>query len=295
MATPNQLGVSNNGLSGTSTQKTYDSSAWTGRGGNSAGASKASQAAVPTAQAQSSTGTAQSVSPGGVGSVRLDPATGRTVHIISKTDWDNGWPVPLGTSIYDIQFNSFNNSVRVELEPRVGTMPSIYQAQQLQAQQLLQAQMLSQGSPFPGTIYHGTMAQGMLSYAAERRGPLEKETRFGEVTGYRCWRIVSGHLQSMSAQTVWSPGHPMIAREGWEKTDMGIHCFKDPHQAIGYLFENGQRQAVAYGEVKLWGTVVEFDLGYQAEFAAVSKIINMLPAVANDNPELVALRQTYGV
>ena len=97
--------------------------------------------------------------------------------------------------------------------------------------------------------------------------------RVGEIIAYRCWPIKNGFLWSTAADRAWAPGEPMKAGENHIRDGLGIYAFKDMSRCIHeFGGESFYRCGVAYGSVVLWGEIVEHQLGYRAEYAAVRSI-----------------------
>jgi hypothetical protein len=92
----------------------------------------------------------------------------------------------------------------------------------------------------------------------------------GEIEGYRAWRIFNGLLVSMAVDDVWLPGEPMTATNVREDNASGAHAFKTYQQAVDYVhpYENW-----AIGRVKLWGQIIEHEIGYRGEFSKPIEII----------------------
>lgn len=183
---------------------------------------------------------------------------------------------------------------------------------------LHQKQALSQlQSQLSGQLYNqglaGLGAAGGSFPTSTQRGPffihgdyatadLPTETAFGEIEAYRVWRVTPDeHLKSASAEIMWFPGIPMHANssreygggsDNWITSDLGIHAFKAPYEALKYAAGNGSPWA--YGKVKMWGTVIEHDLGYRAEYASVFSLTGILGVFAGDRLVLLdRLRQIY--
>lgn len=92
----------------------------------------------------------------------------------------------------------------------------------------------------------------------------------GEIEGFRAWRIFNGCLVSLCVDDVWLPGEPMTATDVSEDNTNGAHAFKTLPDAISYSrgYENS-----AVGRVKLWGQIIEHELGYRAEFSKPIEIL----------------------
>lgn len=121
----------------------------------------------------------------------------------------------------------------------------------------------------------GAYANPYQSLAQYRPEPIAVESagiRTGEIVGFRAWSVDGdGFLRSVAmTEYVWRPGEiehaPKIAVGFGE----GIHAFKTLQKAKDeYSFVPN----VVFGEVDLWGEVIEFERGWKAEYAAVKNLI----------------------
>lgn len=100
---------------------------------------------------------------------------------------------------------------------------------------------------------------------------LETEIKAGEIIAWRMWRLSRGYLQSASMDTIWKPG---IIMEGDVKTGVGVHAWKTADAAIKYSEQWSGTRAI--GEVELWGEVIEHEVGYRAQYAAVKRIDSLV-------------------
>src|ERR1035437_8350522 len=93
------------------------------------------------------------------------------------------------------------------------------------------------------------------------------------IIGYRVWRWDDAGLRSLNGKA-WSPRKPLAAKcgagkahdaHGVPQTDCtcGVYASKSLEQ----LLTTGYAKCGIHGEVYLWGTVVEHELGYRAQFA----------------------------
>ena len=78
------------------------------------------------------------------------------------------------------------------------------------------------------------------------------------IVAYRVWRYKDGFLTSVVAKTIWLKRMPTGGNIG----DKGIYAAKFPNAILeeGYTFD-------VFGEVYLWGRVVEHQSGFRAEYA----------------------------
>lgn len=144
------------------------------------------------------------------------------------------------------------------------------------------------------------------------------------ITGYRCWNVFpNGLMVGQAHAEPWPPFEPFVGRCGFAASpdhirdgrfmpapvracDCGVHALKDAKGAAQRLIDEvlTARNAFGFylsyynytppkgrvwGAVKLWGRVVEHEIGYRAEFAYPSALYCQDPALA---PIVSAL---YGV
>ena len=131
--------------------------------------------------------------------------------------------------------------------------------------------------------------------------PLERaETRFGEIIGWRIWKIKDGFLGSYSASYTWVPGMPAEGIPG-DHDSGGIWAFKGPARALHKLPELPDG---AMGSVELYGDIVEHADGYRAQYAMVRSIdqVRIIRGdtkwwkLGGEKKEILrALREAYGV
>ncbi len=134
---------------------------------------------------------------------------------------------------------------------------------------------------------------------------------FGEIVAHRMWRITAERkLKSGYRDDIWEPGVPVSG-----DPDHGVHAFKagDPgiSDAVAQYGPNGFMAAMArmtgllwsgkeasdvcardigaaIGTVRLYGTVIEHERGYRAQYAMVESI-DRIEDCALDGDEKVAL------
>lgn len=140
------------------------------------------------------------------------------------------------------------------------------------AQQAALAGLVNVGVPgfALGQLIQAAAAQQMA--AAQRpRTPLHAAgITVGEIVGWRIWQVRRQDrlLVSYSADRIWLPGEPMEGRPSDHGSE-GVWAFKDPAPAATKLRELPQ---AALGTVWLWGDVVEHEVGYRAQFAALRSL-----------------------
>lgn len=125
------------------------------------------------------------------------------------------------------------------------------------------------------------------------------------LVGYRCWNVFpNGLMCGQSYNEPWPPYQAMAARCGFAKSPghvhdgawvappvygcgCGIHALKQIDAAERRIIEEAQAAVPGWyyvyenymppagrvwGSIKLWGRVVEHDIGYRAEFAYPSQL-----------------------
>ncbi|MEJ2006795.1 MAG: hypothetical protein P8Z30_01345 [Acidobacteriota bacterium] len=109
--------------------------------------------------------------------------------------------------------------------------------------------------------------------------------------GWRVWRVwtpATGSdccpvFSSVILDTPWAPRRRVSAEHSFDlgpscrgllesDCSCGLYAFKDPVEALGYLIKVrdrllGMSVDVSFGTVSLWGTVVECERGYKAQYA----------------------------
>ena len=98
---------------------------------------------------------------------------------------------------------------------------------------------------------------------------LPKEIRPGEIIAWRAWDVDGDppRLKSVAMGTAWAPGLPLVGDPS--TSTQGVHAWKTKAGVLKYI--QGMRNKVI-GEVELWGTVIEHEDGYRAEYAAVKSL-----------------------
>lgn len=122
--------------------------------------------------------------------------------------------------------------------------------------------------------------------------PLPREApKLGEIIGHRAWTVQGRNLLlSLSAGSAWFPGQPMVDNVGHgqeieDHNDAGIWAFKDPYRLAREFWATADR---VFGTVWLWGTVIEHEYGYRAQYAAVRSLDHASPGL-----DLDILRAAY--
>jgi len=115
----------------------------------------------------------------------------------------------------------------------------------------------------------------------------------GELIGHRAWKVEGGNLlRSYSAGSAWFPGLAMQDKigKGQEIDDhntAGIWAFKDPYE-LAHEFYDEIRSGGVFGTVWLWGTVIEHECGYRAQYASIRSLDR-----AGKGTDLEVLRAAY--
>lgn len=98
--------------------------------------------------------------------------------------------------------------------------------------------------------------------------------RITAVTAWRAWAMSpTGHLWSLNYPVVWSPDKMFTARCDTHDHapsaghTCGVYALKDPDDAYRYRPQDSTGRLAVFGEVLLWGTVIEHQAGYRAQFA----------------------------
>src|ERR1035437_5218100 len=114
------------------------------------------------------------------------------------------------------------------------------------------------------------------------------------IIGYRVWRWDDAGLRSLNGKS-WSPCKPLAAKCGAGKahdahevpqTDCtcGVYAAKN----LEHLRQFGYEGRGIHGEVYLWGTVVEHELGWRAQFAYPKSLILPPDLIPSDTKEMEA-------
>lgn len=139
-----------------------------------------------------------------------------------------------------------------------------------------------------GAFQPSTIADLQAFYAqstASQQQPVENAgVKFGEIIAYRMWFLRHDFLTSYSAKRVWAPGETMKGKP-LDYNEAGSWAFKDASKAIEKMLTSAKEPFPAflnnfsgpggiavYGSVQLWGTVIEHELGYRAEFAQIKTL-----------------------
>jgi hypothetical protein len=91
----------------------------------------------------------------------------------------------------------------------------------------------------------------------------------GEIRAWRVWMVAGRFLESLFNPTIWPAGKPLRA-ERFTDYENGIHAWRSRDEALAYgEFIGAPTEVRILGQVDLWGTVIEHERGYRAEYAQV--------------------------
>ena len=133
------------------------------------------------------------------------------------------------------------------------------------------------------------------------------------IVGYRVWQWVAAGLKSLNGEP-WSPGKPLAAacRASNRRTTVGraeaVHDANDVPQekcrcgvyaskSLEHLRTTGYERYGICGEVNLWGTVVEHEQGFRAQFAYPKNLYlppKMLPSTLAEIQSRLQALTLYG-
>lgn len=157
-----------------------------------------------------------------------------------------------------------------------------------------------------GTI-QGTGGTGIAMAQCQPVIELEEcGVRAGEIIAYRAWRLCGNKtkLHSMFVDYFWESDEPQkIGGNLNPYHGNGFHAFKTLEKTKReYGFIPGVTPTTVYGEVALWGEVIEHERGYRAECARITRILEVRENIVGDGLRRLfgtrtidKLRQLYGV
>lgn len=173
-----------------------------------------------------------------------------------------------------------------------------------------------------GTVYYttlqGTGGTATVSVASQGAGgggvgmaerPVlnieECGVRAGEIIAYRAWKLSKSdeRLRSMFVGYIWEPDEPQkIGDKLNPYHGNGFHAFKTLAKCKQeYPYISPVTSPMVYGEVALWGEVIEHEKGYRAECARVTRILEVhtgpigaVRRIFQPSP-IKTLRRLYGV
>jgi len=121
------------------------------------------------------------------------------------------------------------------------------------------------------------------------------------IIAWRVWRLLSNGknatLLSCVTGEAWQAGAPMSTKETIEifQTRNGIHAFKEKTLPKNYDYEIPNithGECLVYGQVALWGKVIEHEDGYRAEHAYPMHVF--IPNIKNSTIIAQTIRKDYG-
>ena len=114
------------------------------------------------------------------------------------------------------------------------------------------------------------------------------------IVGWRVWRWYAGGLRSLNGKP-WSPGQPLAAKCGagnahdaHEPPQADCTCGVYASKSREHLRQIGVDRYGVLGEVNLWGTVVEHELGWRAQFAYPKTLFLSPDLIPADTKEMEA-------
>jgi hypothetical protein len=149
--------------------------------------------------------------------------------------------------------------------------------------------------------------QPVAPYAPPRRISTKVETALvaGPIIAYRAWAVSGNYLTGIGSGhgQLWHPGQPLKAvclasgpshanPPPLSKCSCGIYALKRT--------EIGMEDSQVFGKVALWGTVIEHEGGYRAEYAypfafIVPTVTLVMPGFPQPPSEILALAERYGI
>lgn len=114
------------------------------------------------------------------------------------------------------------------------------------------------------------------------------------IIGHRIWRWDAAGLRSLNGKP-WSPRQPLAAKCGagnahdaHEPPHLDCTCGVYAAKNIAHLRQLGYEGRGIRGEVHLWGTVVEHEFGWRAEFAYPKSLVLPPDLIPSDTKEMEA-------
>ena len=117
----------------------------------------------------------------------------------------------------------------------------------------------------------------------------------GEIIAWRTWLCSPNlRLRSLAAQFYWQPG---VVAEGNPASGYGIHPFKKRDRMLDHAFltDHAPNEDLVYGEVALWGDVIEHEEGYRASHAKIRSLGLVIIRNTYWGEAERSLREIYGV
>jgi hypothetical protein len=114
------------------------------------------------------------------------------------------------------------------------------------------------------------------------------------ITGHRVWRWDAAGLRSLNGKP-WCPRQPLAAKCGagnahdaHEPPHLDCTCGVYAAKNIEHLRQLGYEGRGIRGEVHLWGTVLEHELGWRAQFAYPKSLVLPPDLIPSDTKEMEA-------
>jgi hypothetical protein len=107
---------------------------------------------------------------------------------------------------------------------------------------------------------------------------LERAFVAGPILGWRLWRTTQdGTLMSLYNDVVWPTGTPLRANP--KNPGEGVYALKDRTRLDGRGYTlTADQSGMVVGQVALWGTVIEHERGYRAQYAYPA-LIDLAPSM----------------
>lgn len=128
-----------------------------------------------------------------------------------------------------------------------------------------------------------------------RPPPLESRFRVGEIFAPRFWVFDDNHIYGPSHWRMrWEHQGPVECQI--DGSLHGVYAWHHVGPILEWLAKH-QTEPVVVGIVGLWGSVIEYEFGYRAQFARVYRLLYKI--VDGGQPvidaQLMRLRRNYGV
>lgn len=136
---------------------------------------------------------------------------------------------------------------------------------------------------------------------------LEKAFLVGPLIGYRAWQVKDGLLVSVNHGAPVTPGRPAVAEcavarpighpehaAPWAACSCGLYAYKSPRRCL----TEQQNAAYVYGQVALWGKVIEHAEGWRAQYAyplALWVPRSPMPGFPMGESGVLKLAERYGI
>lgn len=148
---------------------------------------------------------------------------------------------------------------------------------------------------FPTSI---TIVAPYSPWSGQKDSLKSEGIRAGEIIGHRAWLVDHyGHLCSSNDMGIWQKNEPKTG----DVTDYGVFACKErdqlklPAMELLHFVEMPSYPIIALviGTVDLWGEIIEHEIGYRAENAAIRSIDWVIEAERFEEIEK-KIRENYG-